>query len=79
MSAVEVARRRAEVGPNRLAEAKGRPAWRRFTDQFRSVLVLILFGAAALAAAIGDVKDPIVIAGVLVFNGFLGFIQEGKA
>jgi P-type Ca2+ transporter type 2C len=79
LSLAEVVRRHAEVGPNRLAEERGRPAWRRFADQFRSVLVLILFGAAALAAAIGDLKDPIVIAGVLVLNGFLGFIQEGKA
>ncbi|HRE19084.1 MAG TPA: cation-transporting P-type ATPase, partial [Rhodocyclaceae bacterium] len=33
LSAEEVARRLAEHGPNQLAAAPGRPAWRRFLDQ----------------------------------------------
>ena len=75
----EAARRLAEVGPNRLEEEAPRPAWKRFVDQFRSTIVYILFGAAVLAAAVGDLKDPIVIGVVLLLNAVLGYVQEGRA
>lgn len=55
----EAERRLAAYGPNRLVAAPPRPAYLRFLDQFRSFLVLILIGAAVLAAAVGDLKDPI--------------------
>ena len=79
LSAAEVARRRDEHGPNRLAEPERRPAWRRFADQFANPLVLVLLGAAVLAGLVGDLKDAAVIAGVLVLNAVLGFVQEGRA
>jgi len=75
----EVADRRSRYGPNRLAEPPGRPRWRRFLDQFRSGIVYILIGAAVLAGLVGDLKDPIVIAVVLLINAVLGYVQEAKA
>ena len=75
----QVGRRRAEYGPNKLDEAPRRPAWLRFVDQFRNVLVYILVGAAVLSAVVGDLKDPIVIGIVLLINAVLGFVQENKA
>ena len=74
-----VAARLAEHGPNRLAEKAPRPAWLKFLDQFRSLLVLILIGAALLAGAIGDLKDAIVIGIVVLLNATLGFFQEHRA
>jgi len=79
LSAAEAARRLGEYGPNRLAEAERRSALLRFGDQFRNVLVYILLGAAVLSAAVGDMKDPIVILVVLLINAVLGYIQENKA
>ena len=58
----EAASRLAERGPNRLAEKPPRAAWRRFLDQFRNFLVIVLIGAAVLAGMVGDLKDAIVIA-----------------
>jgi Ca2+-transporting ATPase len=75
----EVERRRSEVGPNALAEPPTRPAWKKFLDQFRSGIVYILNGAAVLAGLVGDLKDPIVIAVVLLVNAVLGYIQEARA
>lgn len=49
------------VGENRLAEHQGRPAVLRFLDQFRSVLMLVLIGAAVLAGLVGELKDTVVI------------------
>jgi Ca2+-transporting ATPase len=79
LSGAEVERRLQEVGPNQLDEPPRRPGWRRFLDQFNNVLVYILIGAAAVSAAVGDVKDPIVIAIVLLINAILGYVQESKA
>ena len=75
----EVTRRLARHGANRLAENPPRPAWLKFLDQFRSLLVLILIGAALLAGAIGDLKDAIVIGVVVLLNATLGFFQEHRA
>lgn len=75
----EVTRRLAEHGANRLAEKATRPVWLKFLDQFKSLLVLILIGAAVLAGAIGDFKDAIVIAIVVLLNACLGFFQEHRA
>jgi len=66
-------------GPNKLAEKKPRPAWLKFVDQFKNVLVMVLLGAVVLAAAIGDLKDAVVILIVVVFNAALGFYQEHRA
>jgi Ca2+-transporting ATPase len=79
LSATEVGSRRAQFGENALAEPPRKPRWLLFVDQFRSGLVLILAGAAVLAALVGDLKDALIVSFVLVFNGVLGFIQEGKA
>src|SRR5665811_1488339 len=48
-------------------------------DRFTNVLSAVLAAAAAITVAIGDVKDAIVIGVVLVVNGIVGFIQEGRA
>lgn len=79
LSSDAAARRLGEVGPNRLAETRRQPAWRRFADQFRNPLVVILLGAVVLAALVGDVKDATVIAVIVVANAVLGFVQERRA
>jgi Ca2+-transporting ATPase len=66
-------------GPNRLTEAPGRPTWQVFVDQFRNLLVIVLIGAAVLAAVVGDLKDVVVITVVLLLNAILGFVQEHRA
>jgi Ca2+-transporting ATPase len=79
LSAATAAERLARHGPNRLAERPPRPAWRKFLDQFRSMLVLILLGAAVVAGLLGDFRDAAVIAVVVLLNATLGFVQEHRA
>ena len=45
----EVERRRAEVGPNKLAEAEKEPGWRAFLRQYRDLMQLVLLGAAIVS------------------------------
>lgn len=79
LSDTQAAERLAQHGANRLAEKPVRPAWRKFLDQFSSLLIWILLGAAVLAGAVGEIKDAIVIVIVVLLNATLGFIQEHRA
>jgi Ca2+-transporting ATPase len=79
LDTTEVVARREQWGANVLDEPTPRPRWLRFVDQFRNLLVALLVVAAVVAGAIGDVKDSIAIAVVLLFNATLGYVQEQKA
>ena len=79
LSGTAAAERLTAHGRNELAEAPPPRPIVLFIDQFRNPLVLILAGAAVLAGLVGDVKDLIVIAVVLLLNALLGFAQEMKA
>ncbi len=79
LNSADAAQRLSRHGENRLAEAPPRPAWQRFLDQFRSVLIIVLLFASVLAWAIGDLIDAVVILIVVLFNAGLGFYQEHRA
>jgi Ca2+-transporting ATPase len=78
--AADVASQRlTHYGENRLVEAKPRPLWLKFLDQFKNFLVIVLLLAAGLAWAVGDLKDAVVILIVVILNATLGFYQEHRA
>ena len=79
LSADEVAARRARYGENTLPEAERRSLLSVFFGQFKNPLIYLLLGAAAIALAIGDASDAIVIAIVVVVNAIVGTFQEGRA
>ena len=71
--------RLAHDGPNRLAEVAARSAWSVLFAQFKGLVIIILIGAAFLAAAVGSYKDAGVIMAVVVINALVGFYQEYRA
>ena len=79
LSTAEAAGRLQSGGANRLARPAPRSAWCLFLSQFKSVLTLVLIGAAGLAALIGNVRDAAVILAVAVINAIVGFYQEYRA
>ncbi len=80
LSSAEVSQRLATFGPNRLAESKRRPAFLRFVDQFRDLLITILLAAAVVSFAVsGELKTPIVVLVVVFLNALIGFVQENRA
>ncbi|AYH45258.1 HAD-IC family P-type ATPase [Azoarcus sp. DN11] len=79
LGSADAADRLVHSGENRLAEAPPRPAWLKFLDQFRSFLIAVLIFASALAWAIGELKDALVILVVVLLNASLGFWQEHRA
>ena len=66
-------------GPNQLPQVAPRSPWLVLLGQFKSILILILIGAALLAASIGSFKDAVVILAVVVINALVGFYQEFRA
>src|SRR4051794_23183711 len=79
LSSAEAARRLARYGRNELARAPPEPWWRRLARQFADLLIWILIGAAIISGALGEGIDAIAILAIVVLNGILGFVQEGRA
>lgn len=79
LTAAEAAERLGRHGPNRLPETRRRGPFSRLLAQFRNALVLVLLGAAAVTAGLGQWVDTGVILAVVLANAVIGFLQEGKA
>ena len=79
LSAAEVPKRLERHGENRLPTAGKRGPFMRFLSQFHNVLIYVLLAAGLGKILLGEWLDASVIFGVVLINGLLGFIQEGKA
>ncbi|HKI97607.1 MAG TPA: HAD-IC family P-type ATPase [bacterium] len=75
----EATHRLERYGPNKLAEQPPTSVWKLMLQQVQSFLILLLFGASLLAAAIGHFRDAVVILVVTAINSVLGFYQEYRA
>lgn len=71
--------RLGRYGANRVRPPARPSALKRLLGQFNNVLIYVLIGAAALTLALGHWVDAAVIAGVVVINALIGFVQEGRA
>ncbi|MDY7092176.1 MAG: HAD-IC family P-type ATPase [Acidobacteriota bacterium] len=76
LSAEEAARRLQRWGPNTLAIAPPISPWKILVAQTKSLVVGLLFGAAVLALAAGDIVESVSIFVVLLVNVALGFFTE---
>src|SRR5262245_57133383 len=76
----EVEQRRAQYGPNKLAEEAKEPGWHAFLRQYRDLMQLVLVGAAVVSVvALQEFGTGLAILGMTVLNAILGLNQEGKA
>ncbi len=66
-------------GPNRLQEKAGSTPLQVFLEQFKSIIIWILIGAALLAGVLGEWVDSIAIVAIVLLNAGLGFLQEFRA
>lgn len=79
LSADEAARRLGQHGPNALPTPAGKSSLQRLIEQFNNLLIYVLLAAAVVTALLGHAVDTGVILAVVVLNGVIGFVQEGKA
>ena len=79
LTEAEAARRLERYGPNLFRRAPPASPWLILLAQVRSLIVLLLLAAGAVALAAGDPLDAAAIGAVLLLNITLGFITELRA
>ena len=75
----EANRRLAAQGPNRLKEPPKKSLPEAFLEQLNDPLVYVLLAAAAISLFLREGSDAVIILAVVLMNGIVGLIQEGKA
>jgi Ca2+-transporting ATPase len=79
LSAAEVERRRGTFGANMVVRDANRSLWAIAIRQFRSIIVVLLAAAAAIAFATRDAAEGAAILGVLLINAAVGFVVEWRS
>src|SRR5687767_5601713 len=80
LPADEVARRRAEHGPNQLAAGEQESGFQAFLRQYGDFMQVILLVAAGVNQVFtGDAGTTVLLVGLTVFNAVVGLRQESKA
>ncbi|MET7686668.1 HAD-IC family P-type ATPase [Streptomyces sp. NPDC005483] len=69
----------AAHGPNALPEEARTPAWRRFLDQYRSYMQIVLVVAAVVSLLIQEWTTAVLLLALTLLNAVVGLRQEGKA
>ncbi|HEU5004102.1 MAG TPA: plasma-membrane proton-efflux P-type ATPase [Actinomycetota bacterium] len=78
LASAEAARRLAEVGPNAVEE-RAEPALVRLARRFWGPLPWMLEVTIVATFALGKATEAVIITGLLVVNGLLGFRQSARA
>ncbi|MFB6703268.1 cation-translocating P-type ATPase [Streptomyces sp. NPDC056333] len=79
LAAARAAELRSAQGPNALPEESRAPAWRRFLDQYRSYMQIVLVAAAVVSLLIQEWTTAILLLVLTLLNAVVGLRQEGKA
>ena len=87
LTSQEAAKRLEQNGKNKLAEAKKDSLLKRFFDQMKDPMIIILLVAAAVSAVTDIIEkghmvvptDSLIILFVVIVNAVLGVVQESKA
>jgi len=75
----EIKHRQERFGANRLTPQQRQSPFIRFLLQFHNPLIYILLASAVITAVVKDIKDALIIFGVVLVNAILGYIQEVRA
>jgi P-type Ca2+ transporter type 2C len=79
LSATEADARLQRFRQNVLSAVERRSGLAMFVDQFKELPVALLAGSTVLSMLTGGVADGVVILGVIVINGVIGYITENTA
>jgi P-type Ca2+ transporter type 2C len=79
LSAAQAADLLQTRGPNALPAEQPMPGWRRFVNQYRSYMQLILCGAAIVSLVVKEWSTAVLLVAITVLNAVVALRQEGKA
>ena len=68
-----------KYGLNELVDKGQKPWWKILIDQFKGMMVVILFVSALISVFLHEYIDAIVILAIVILNAILGYVQESKA
>jgi Ca2+-transporting ATPase len=75
----EALKRLEHYGLNELPESSSASFWQRLFAQFNSFVIYLLILAAAASFVLGDQVEAAAILAIVLLNGVLGVVQEGRA
>jgi P-type Ca2+ transporter type 2C len=67
------------LGPNALPEEESVAAWRRFAEQYRSYMQIILVAAAIVSLVVKEWSTAGLLIAITILNAAVSLRQEGKA
>ncbi len=79
LSSKEAQVRFDQYGTNALDKQKKPNVWQRFGEQMKNPMIIVLVFAGAISGAFGEWADMGIILAVVLINGIMGVVQEGKA
>ena len=79
LDASEAEQRAGIYGPNALPEAPPVSTLKLFLEQFSSLIVWVLIGAAIVSGLLQEWVDAAAIIAIVILNAILGFVQEFRA
>uniref|UniRef100_A0A8C6RFQ5 ATPase, Ca++ transporting, type 2C, member 2 n=1 Tax=Nannospalax galili TaxID=1026970 RepID=A0A8C6RFQ5_NANGA len=75
LSEFAVTQRRLVHGWNEFVADNAEPVWKKYLDQFRNPLILLLLGSAAVSVLTNEYEDAVSIALAVLIVVTVGFIQ----
>src|SRR4051794_10959836 len=79
LTAAAAAEQLSRHGPNALPAEATVPGWRRFVEQYRTYMQLILVGAAIVSLVVQEWGTAVMLVAITVLNAVVSLRQEGKA
>src|SRR5687768_13537196 len=73
LTAAEAASRLAKYGPNQLRRGEPISPLAIFWNQFKSVVIWVMIGAAIVSLLLGELIDSSAILAIVVLNALIGF------
>ena len=79
LTSAQADERLLEHGPNRLRPEKREPFWKEFLEELKEPLILLLLGVGVLYAVWGELRDALVIFGVILTLNTVEVVNEQRA
>ncbi|MCE5214775.1 MAG: HAD-IC family P-type ATPase [Methanobacterium sp.] len=79
LNSTEAAKRLKSYGPNILEEEKEKPGWRKWLEQYKAYMQIVLVIAAIVSLFIAEYRTFLLLLLLTVFIANLGYRQEAKA
>ncbi len=86
LTSTQVQERQEKFGKNKLKEKKKKSLMRRFFEQFKDVMIVILILASIASFVIACIEknpkeffEPVLILVIVIINAIMGVVQESKA